>query len=37
LKARRLLRDIDVDCRAGENGGGDKCELLTDDEHRWHG
>jgi hypothetical protein len=29
-------RDID-DCRAGENGGGDQCELLTDDERRWHG
>src|SRR5262249_6963307 len=31
-----VLRDIDVDCRAGENGGGDKCELLADDERRWH-
>jgi hypothetical protein len=36
LKTRRLLRDIDVDCRAGENGGGDKCDLLADDERRWH-
>jgi hypothetical protein len=36
LKTRRLLRDIDVDCRAGKNGGGDKRELLTDEERRWH-
>src|SRR5262249_56168736 len=36
LKTRRLLRDIDVDCRTGEKGDGDKCELLADDECRWH-
>src|SRR5262245_4614123 len=35
-KTRRLLRDIDVDCRTGEKGDGDKCELLADDECRWH-
>jgi hypothetical protein len=32
LKTRRLFRDIDVDCRASKNGGGDKCELLAEDE-----
>src|SRR5262245_31488186 len=36
LKTRRLLRYIDVDCCAGENGGGYKRKLLADDERGWH-
>ena len=30
------FRNIDVDCRASLNGGGDKCELLADNEPRCH-